>query len=127
MKFAQFVFFLLLSLSLNATPIAPEAETSFEEVQDELHQLDALVQATEERLSLLQTLQKKTEEFRKVEKQCVKKPNDTMLLYQLADLGKEIYASIEQAGLHDYLSPAFVKDLEKLAIIANKQNIPPVR
>lgn len=101
------------------------SQLSLQETNSELTELDALIKATENSLARQKKLRPLIEEYRRVEKSCIEKPNDTALLFKLAKQGKLVYEAIEESKLQDYFKPEFIQELQKLKAIGDKKSIPP--
>src|SRR5438128_493099 len=107
-----------MSHAVCADSVLPN-EVLVEDTQDELAQIDRLIKATEENITLQKNIRALINEYRKVEKACFEKPNDATLLFKLAKTGKTVYEAIEESHLADYFRPEFMKGLSKLKQITD--------
>lgn len=117
---------LLLTSSLSAKETLPALQT-LEQMTDETTQIDTLIRATEESLVRQKRVKTLLVDYKKLEKACIEKPNNTPMLFKMANAGKTLAEAIDENGLNDYFNPAFIEDLKKLKSIADKKNIPPAR
>ncbi len=111
----------------NDEEIAEFAEVEASEAEDELSRIDSLISATEESLIRQKKLRTLIADYRKIEKNCLENPKNSDLLFKLAKAGKAVYDGVQETYLADYFQPEFVKELQKLKVIADKKSIPPVQ
>ena len=121
----------LLGASLQAvTPPAapaPSVDHDIPAIEDELVLVELLIKASQNNVTKLEKLKGAIEAFRKAQTNCMQKPNNTELLYDMAKKGKVALDIIDDMKLQDYFRPDFITELEKMAQVANKQPIPPAR
>jgi len=128
------MYFVLFAALLLAAPLhGKEASASLPALQtldavtDECAQMDMLIKASEDNLARQKRVKTLLEEYKKLEKACIEKPNNTPMLFKMADAGKKLSEAIDENYLNDYFKPSFIDDLKKLKSIADKKNIPPAR
>ena len=111
----------------NDEEIVEFAEVEVTEAEDELSRIDSLISATEQSLERQKKLRALIADYRKIEKSCLENPKNPDLLFKLAKAGKMVHDGVQEAYLADYFQPEFVKELQKLKVIADKKSIPPVQ
>lgn len=122
------LFLPFLAEAKSANPsTALSQEDALANAYDELSQIDRLIKATQENVSRQQKLRSLIAEYRKTEEACIANPKNTDLLFQLAKTGKNTLDAIEESALSEYFRPEFLKELQRLAQIANKKTVPPVK
>jgi hypothetical protein len=97
------------------------------EVVDELSKLDVLIAATEESLKRQKLLKERLKNYYALEKACIANPKDTKKLLELVVSAKQVLDDIQNAYIEDYFRPEFIEELQKLAKIGEKKNIPPAQ
>ena len=118
---------LLPFLGFHAFVQAQDPTGEIEIIQDEVKQIEALIQATQESLGRLENIKKIVTDLKNLERLCMKNPKDAKLLYKLAQAGHAAYAAIQEANLEDFFRDEFLEELKKLANLADKKTTPPAR
>jgi len=97
------------------------------ESQDMVKKMDALIEATEKALVRQQEIRKLLVEYKAVEKTAIVDPDNTDNLLKLTFIAKKLNDQIKMSFLDEYFPPQFLQELDKLAAIYDKKNIPPAK
>ena len=117
----------LLFLPLQASASLPIPEIQTNTNQDVIAKMDALISATEASVERQKALRALLIQYKDKEKQAINNPDDTDNLMQLVELAKQVKESIDANFLQDYFPQQFLQELNKLASIGLKKNIPPAK
>jgi|GEM_PF-6956133 len=112
------LLFLLLAIGTN------DIEEALKEPARELKAMEDLVEATQQATGRQKKVLDLLKNYLQDEENCLKDPQNTELLFELARKGQKLLQAIKENGLEDYLSSSFIEELEKLDAIAEKKTIP---
>jgi len=124
-------YLILCFFMLALTGFCPGIYADFASIKDpaallenELTRLDRLIQATQRSLECEIKLREQIVEYKKIQEEYLKRPEDNDLLFKMIKSAHRTIKSIKENHLTESFDPEFIDELTVLAQAANKRGVP---